>query len=92
MAMRVMHRLAVKLCTVLRGPLTARRRGPVIALAIIEMMIDVPVEMLRPMEPRTSADEDTDQRTIQGRNSRPERNCKEEPRNTRKGKQAVLRC
>jgi hypothetical protein len=57
--MRVMHRLTVKLCTVLRGPLAARRYGTVIALAVIEMMIDVPIEMLRPMEPRTGADEDT---------------------------------
>lgn len=59
MAMRVMHRLAVKLCTVLRGMLAARRQGTVIALAEIEMMIDVPVEMLGSMEPRTGTDEDT---------------------------------
>ena|SRR5580698_2116776 len=59
MAMRVMHRLAVKLCTVLRRSLAARRHGTVIPLAEIEMMIDVPVEMLWPVVPRTGADEDT---------------------------------
>jgi len=54
-----MHRLAVKLYAVLCRTLAARRHPTVIALAVIEMMIDVPVEMLRPMEPRTGADEDT---------------------------------
>jgi hypothetical protein len=31
--------------------------GPMVALAIVEMMIDVPVEMIRPVVPRTSPDE-----------------------------------
>ena len=57
--MRVMHRLAVKLCAVLCRMLAARRHRTAIALAEVEMMIDVPVEMLWPMEPRTGTDEDT---------------------------------
>jgi hypothetical protein len=56
-AAEVMHRLAVKLCAALRRMFSPRRHWPVIAFAVIEMMIDVPVEMLRPVKPRTRADE-----------------------------------
>jgi hypothetical protein len=59
MAMWVVHRFAVKLRPVLRWMLAARRHGPVIAFAIVEMMIDVSVEMLRPVEPGSRADENT---------------------------------
>ena len=57
MAMSVMHCLTVKLCTVFRRSLAARWHGPVIALAIVQMMIHVSIEMLRPMEPRSRTNE-----------------------------------
>ena len=56
-AAEVMHCLAVKLCAVLRRMFSARRHWPMIALAEIEMMIDMSVKMLRPMKPRTRANE-----------------------------------
>jgi hypothetical protein len=59
MAMYIMHCLTVKLCTVLRWSRATRRQGPVVALAIVEMMIDVAVEMFRPLVPRASPDEYT---------------------------------
>jgi hypothetical protein len=59
MAMWVVHCLAMKLCPVFRWMLAARGRGPVIAFAIVEMMIDVSVEMLRPVVPGSRADEYT---------------------------------
>jgi hypothetical protein len=57
MAAEVMHRLAVKVRAAIGWVLAARRHWPVIALAVIEVMIDVPVKMIRPMKPRTRADE-----------------------------------
>jgi hypothetical protein len=45
MATFVMHCVAVKFRTVFRRMLAARRHGAVVALAIVQMMIDVPVEM-----------------------------------------------
>jgi hypothetical protein len=59
MATRVMHRLAVKFRTPLGRVLTARRRRAVIAMAIVERMIDMAVEVIRPVKPRSRADEDT---------------------------------
>ena len=59
MSMYVMHRLAVKLCAVFRRSRATRRHCAVVALAIVELMIDVAVEMIRPVVPRPSADEDT---------------------------------
>jgi hypothetical protein len=59
MAMYIMHCLAVKLCTVFRWAFTARRHRPVVALAIVETMIDVSVEVIRPAVPRSRADEET---------------------------------
>ena len=57
MAPGIMHRLAVKLGAMFRRMLTARGKMPVVALAIVEMMIHVPVEVVRPMEPRSRTDE-----------------------------------
>jgi hypothetical protein len=54
-----MHCLTVKLCAVFRRCSAARWESPVVALAIVEVMIDVAVEMIRPVIPRASPDEDT---------------------------------
>jgi hypothetical protein len=59
MATSVMHCLAVKLCPVFGWLLATRWKIPVIALAIVEMMIDVPVEMILSVEPRSRPDEYT---------------------------------
>ena len=56
--MYIMHCLTVKFCAVLRWCSAARRETSVVALAIVELMIDVAVEMVRPVIPRTSTDED----------------------------------
>ncbi len=53
----VMHCLAVKLRAVFRRILAARRHWAVVALAIVEIMIDVPVEVIRPVIPGASPDE-----------------------------------
>jgi hypothetical protein len=45
MAMFVMHGFAVKLGTMFRRTLAARWHGSFVALTIVEMMIDVPVEV-----------------------------------------------
>jgi hypothetical protein len=55
----VVHRLAVKLCAVFRWTLAARWHRPVVALAIVEMMIDVSVEVISPVIPRARPDENT---------------------------------
>jgi hypothetical protein len=57
--MRVMHCIAVKFCTVLRRMFTARGQMPVVALAKVKVMIDMPIEMLRPVEPGSRADKYT---------------------------------
>jgi hypothetical protein len=54
--MSVMHCLTVKLCTVIRRSLAARWHGSVVALALVEMMIHVSIEVLRPMEPGSRTD------------------------------------
>jgi hypothetical protein len=59
MAMYVMHGVAVKFLTVFRGTLAARWQRPAIAFAKVKMMIDVSVETIRPVEPRSHADEDS---------------------------------
>ena len=56
-AMSVMHCLTMKLCTVLRRSLATRWHGPVIALAIVEMVIHVPIEVVRSVEPGSRTDE-----------------------------------
>jgi hypothetical protein len=53
MTMFVMHGFAVKLGTMFCWPLAARWHGPLIALTIVEMMIDVSVEMACPVIPRS---------------------------------------
>lgn len=58
-AVRVMHGLAVKFRAVFGWVFTSCGRGPVIALAIVEMMIHVSVEVFRTMKPGTRADEYT---------------------------------
>ena len=57
MAACVMHRLAVELCTVRCWTLAAPGHGPTVALAKIEMMIDVSIETVRSVKPRARADE-----------------------------------
>ena len=59
MATWVMHCLAVKLCTMFRWMLATRGHRPVVALAKVEMMIDVSVEMCRPVVPRPRPNEYT---------------------------------
>ena len=55
--MWVMHRLAMELCAVLCRTLAARWHRPMEALAKIEIMIDVSIEMIGPVKPRSRADE-----------------------------------
>ena len=55
----IMHCLTVKLSAVFGGSSAACRVTAVVALAIVELMIDVAVEMIRPVIPGASADEDT---------------------------------
>jgi len=55
----VMHGLAVKLCTVFGWMLAASRHRSVIAFAVIEMMVDVSVKMIRPMIPGTRTNKHT---------------------------------
>jgi hypothetical protein len=57
MAACVMHCLAVKLCTMFGWTLAAGGDIPMVALAIVEMMIDVSVEMILSVEPRARPDE-----------------------------------
>ena len=59
MAMCVMHCLAVKFRAVFRWTFTARGKTSMVALAIVEMMIDVSVEVLRSVEPGSRADKYT---------------------------------
>ena len=57
MAMGVMHCLAVKFCTVFRRMLATRGERPVVTLAVVQPVIDVSVKMIRPVIPRSRADE-----------------------------------
>jgi hypothetical protein len=59
MTMYVVHCLAVKLCAVFRWILATRGHGPVVAFAKVELMIDLSVEMIRPVIPRPRPDENT---------------------------------
>ena len=59
MTVHVVHCLAVKLCAVFRWTLAACGHWPVVAFAKVEMMIDVSVEMIRPVIPRPRPDENT---------------------------------
>ena len=57
MAMRVVHCLPMKFSAVISPGLAASGIRPVVAMAIIEVMIDVSVEMSRSVIPRPCADE-----------------------------------
>jgi hypothetical protein len=59
MAVYIVHGLAVKFCAVLRWTLAACWHWPLIAFAIVEMMIYVSIEMIRPVIPRPHSDENT---------------------------------
>jgi len=59
MTTRIMHRCAVKFPALLHRMLASRWHRSMIALAIVEMMIHVPVEMSRPAIPGSCADEYT---------------------------------
>jgi hypothetical protein len=59
MSMRIMPGLAVKIPAVFGWVLTARREPTVVSLTEIVVMIDMPIEMLRPMKPGSSTDEYT---------------------------------
>ncbi len=57
MAMRVVHSFTAKVLMMLDRMFSSRRKWPMISMAIVEVMIHVPVEMLRPMEPGSGSDE-----------------------------------
>lgn len=57
MTMGVMHCFAAKSLMVFHRMLSARRHRPVIALAIVEVMIDMSIETFRSMEPWAGSDE-----------------------------------
>jgi hypothetical protein len=59
MATWVMHCFAVKLRTMFGWTLAARGHRPVVALPKIETMIDMSVEIARPVVPRSYPDEYT---------------------------------
>jgi hypothetical protein len=52
-----MHRLTAECRAILNRTLSARRQRSMIALAIIESMIDVAIETLRPVIPRPRPNE-----------------------------------
>ncbi len=54
---RVMHCRAMKLGAMLCGSCAPLRERSMIALAVIEMMVDMSVEVFRSVIPRTRADE-----------------------------------
>ena len=56
-AVHIVHGVTVKFLPVFRRTLAPARQRPAIALAIVEMMVHVPIEMIRPMEPWSGADE-----------------------------------
>jgi hypothetical protein len=56
MSMRVMHGLAMELSPMVDWVLATPRRRPVVALAIVKMVVYVAIEVIRPMKPRTSPD------------------------------------
>ncbi len=55
----VMHRLTMEFRTVLSRTFAARRHRSMVALAIVEMMIDVSVKSARPVKPGSRTDEYT---------------------------------
>jgi hypothetical protein len=59
MATRIVHRLTVKLGSALGGWRASRRKRSVIAMPIIQAMIDVPIEVLRSVIPGPGAEKDS---------------------------------
>jgi hypothetical protein len=57
MAVSIVHRVPVKLRAVFHRMFATRRHRPMVALAIVKVMVDVTVEVLGAMEPRSGADE-----------------------------------
>ena len=57
MAVGVMHRCAMKFPALSHWMLAACGHRSMIALPIVEMMIDVSIEMFRAVKPRSSANE-----------------------------------
>jgi hypothetical protein len=54
---RIVHCLAVKLVTVIPGVLTTRWIATVITMPVVQVMVDVSIKVLRPVEPGSCADE-----------------------------------
>lgn len=59
MSVRIVHGLTVKLRSLCCRALAARGIGSAVAPAIVEMMIDVSVEAIRPMEPWSGPEENS---------------------------------
>jgi hypothetical protein len=57
MPMRIVHRSAAKLLVMFHRTFPASRKTPMVAVAIVEVMIDMPIEMRWSVEPRPGADE-----------------------------------
>ena len=57
--MDVMHRVAMKLLTMFRRAFTTRWQRPAVALAEIEVMIDMSVKMIGSVKPGSGPDKDT---------------------------------
>ena len=57
MPVRIVHRLTVEFCPMIARMLPALRHRPVISMPVVKMMVYMPVEMIRPVKPRPSADE-----------------------------------
>ncbi len=55
--MRVMHGLTMELRAMIGRVLTAGRHRSMVPVAIIQMMIYMAIEVLRPMKPRSCTDE-----------------------------------
>jgi hypothetical protein len=55
--MDIMHCISMELSAVLSGTRAARGEPPMVAVAKVQMMIDVPIKMFRPVEPRSRANE-----------------------------------
>jgi len=56
--MSIVHRLSMKLRPMIRRVFPTRREPSVIALAVIQTVIYMPVEMISPVKPRSRADKD----------------------------------
>jgi len=58
MAVHIMHCLAMKFCTVFCWMLAACRERTVVTLTIVEVVIDMSVEVIRPVVPGSRPNED----------------------------------